>query len=319
MFKIPSHKRQIYFANALEKARRLYLHESLLATCAGVDQALLRSELARYVPPSGLQILLGTAIRDEEVFATPCVLNQAPRLMSYYRLLLGVSQKQFYASATGLQVFASMETANQMSEKALELLPDLCLSFNRAITELLDVIPNDQLRFDVSNLPLMALGVQIDGSWRNVIGANATKNVFNSLKAIVKATGHRFEETDSSIMTINDSGRKVEVKLSSDPDVAIVEHFDDQPVFKVAIEIKGGSDNANVHNRAGEAEKSHQKAFASGMQDFWTVIKLQDVDLSSLKRESPSTRQWLDLSEVVNMSGESWELLVRLVRSAMGI
>jgi hypothetical protein len=32
----------------------------------------------------------------------------------------------------------------------------------------------------------------------------------------------------------------------------------------VAVEIKGGKDYSNIHNRIGEAEKSHQKAKKEG-------------------------------------------------------
>ncbi|MDR1295168.1 MAG: XcyI family restriction endonuclease [Bifidobacteriaceae bacterium] len=78
-------------------------------------------------------------------------------------------------------------------------------------------------------------------------------------------------------------------------------------------------DYANLHNRVGEAEKSHQKARAHGAQDCWTVISLDRANMERLRQESPTTREWLDLTEVVNMEGPSWERLVVIMRAAMGI
>ncbi|MGZ6228614.1 MAG: XcyI family restriction endonuclease, partial [Candidatus Binataceae bacterium] len=61
--------------------------------------------------------------------------------------------------------------------------------------------------------------------------------------------------------------------FGSDPDLKIQEELEPGQVHnKVAIEIKGGTDKSNAHNRAGEAEKSHQKARAQEFNDFWTII-----------------------------------------------
>lgn len=64
---------------------------------------------------------------------------------------------------------------------------------------------------------------------------------------------------------------------------------------------------ANVHNRAGEAEKSHQKAKKQGYVHFWTIIHLKGVDLNKLKDESPTTTAWFDTAQVLARAGDSWE------------
>ena len=107
--------------------------------------------------------------------------------------------------------------------------------------------------------------------------------------------------------------------LSADPDVVIREEFIDGSVYKVAIEIKGGKDRSNIHNRAGEAEKSHQKARQDGAGDCWTVISLNNALLNKLRQESPSTREWFDLDEVQERSGPYWSRIVLLTKAAMGI
>ena len=43
----------------------------------------------------------------------------------------------------------------------------------------------------------MALGAQADGSWRTQIGSKATKQVFESMKQIVRDAGRTFTETSN--------------------------------------------------------------------------------------------------------------------------
>ena len=64
---------------------------------------------------------------------------------------------------------------------------------------------------------------------------------------------------------------------------------------QVAIELKGGTDVSNVHNRAGEAEKSHQKATGQGYRECWTVIMTRGLNMTTLRSESPSTDVWFDV------------------------
>jgi XcyI restriction endonuclease len=108
----------------------------------------------------------------------------------------------------------------------------------------------------------------------------------------------------------------VHVVLAADPDVRIEEEFGEERRPLVAIEIKGGTDRSNAHNRAGEAEKSHQKAKALGFRDRWTVIAKGGLDLSVLEAESPTTNSWFDTAHVLAREGEDWkELRTRIVGS----
>jgi hypothetical protein len=109
------------------------------------------------------------------------------------------------------------------------------------------------------------------------------------------------------------------VKLSHDPDVRIQEEVGDRVHNKVAIEVKGGTDVSNAHNRAGEAEKSHQKARKSGFPEFWTIISKQGVDIAKLQNESPTTNLWFDVAEVLARTGKDWEEFRRRVAAAVGI
>ena len=90
-------------------------------------------------------------------------------------------------------------------------------------------------------------------------------------------------------------------------------------LHKVAIEVKGGTDVSNAHNRAGEAEKSHQKARDSGFPEFWTVISKQGLQLPKLKRESPTTNHWFDVTEVLAREGTDWDDFRQRLAGAVGI
>jgi hypothetical protein len=318
-FSLPPPGKQVYFAAFLARVRQTSLHNAVRDAAKHVKPNVLRQEITTYAPADGLQTIQGSSIRDEEVFATPTLLRSAPGTLGYYRLLLGISQKQFYTTKTGLNVFASMEMRQVIGDAAHPLIQDLCTALNDAMAVLIHQLPQPTLRDDIDQLPLLTLGAQADGSWRGQIGQAATRGVFDAMKSVVKNQGKPYTETDASITVVNNSQREVTLALAPDPDVVIREDVQGSSVYKAAIEIKGGADYANLHNRAGEAEKSHQKARSDGAQDCWTVIDLDRADLVVLKRESPTTREWLDLNQVLTQTGPGWKRLVTLTSSAMGI
>lgn len=316
---IPDNGKQVYFAQLLAQIRSTGLHEAVGRAVREIPATVLRAEIVAHAPNDGLAALQGTGVRDEEVFATPSALSIAPGILAYYRLLLGVSQKQFYKPVTGLSIFQAMEERQEITDAVAPRIPELCTALNSAITRLLRALPAESLSVDIRQLPLLTLGAQADGSWRNQIGDKATRQVFSALKEIVRNSQQQAEESPSSITITNNSGREVTLVLAPDPDVVIREDFGGQTLYKAAIEIKGGTDGANIHNRVGEAEKSHQKARQDGAQDCWTVIHLKHADMEKLGQESPTTREWIDMAHVLARAGDSWDRLVRITKAAMGI
>ena len=318
-FTLPSPDRQVYIHAFLESARPTVLHAAVRSAVQSISPATLSTELQTYAPAHGLALLQGTNIRDELVFAAPSVLRAAPFTLGYYRLLLGVSQKQFYTAASGLRPFMSMEESGVIRPASDVDIPAVCRDLNTAIAVLLQAIPPGSLGDDVNQLPLMTLGAQADGSWRNMIGAKATLQVYEALKAVIKGTGHTYVDLGTSLNVKNSSGREVIIALAADPDVEIRERLGSTDFLRAAIEIKGGRDYANIHNRAGEAEKSHRKAKARGAGQFWTIIACAKADMKMLRAESPTTDQWFDIEQVETGAGPDWDKLVSHVRVAMGI
>jgi len=118
----------------------------------------------------------------------------------------------------------------------------------------------------------------------------------------------------------NASGRTVVITLSHDPDLCVQELMENnRPNSKVAIEVKGGTDASNAHNRAGEAEKSHQKAKKFGFAEFWTIISKKGIEVRKLQAESPTTNCWYDVSEVLARTGEDWDDFRQRLAGACGI
>jgi XcyI-like restriction endonuclease len=300
-----SASRQVVFHQMLVAARKTVLMDALSVALGKLDPALIKKQIGKYIPSDAQKTLAAAGIRDEHVFPVPAVLQQAPTLIGYYRLLLGVSQKRFYRKGTGMGPFAGMEKRGIINSDKLPDLDFFCSTMSEPLADLLRQISPSITARDVSELPLLTFGAQLYGSNNNAIGKQATLDVFLSVGEIVK----KFVITqDAKKITIkNASKRKVVIALATDPDIRVQEEFEGKLRNKVAIEIKGGTDNSNAHNRAGEAEKSHQKAKGLGFRDFWTIISLAGVNITKLEQESPTTNSWFDVAQVLAREGDYWK------------
>jgi XcyI restriction endonuclease len=312
----PDPSRQVSFHGLLAAARQTVLKDALHDALAEADPDEVKRELSEYVPRDAQKILARAGIRDEEVFPTPVVLKAKPTLVGYYRLLLGVSQKRFYATATGMGPMKVLEERGILKSRQEAMLPDFCKAMCEALAELVrDVSPGVTQR-DVDELPLLTLGAQFQGSNNNTIGQVAIREVFLAIKEIVK---DHIEKEDATLVVRNASGRLVRITQAADPDVRIEEEFGGEWRHTTAIEIKGGTDRSNAHNRAGEAEKSHQKARAAGFRDFWTIIAKLGLDIAVLQAESPTTNSWFDAAQVLARQGTDWTEFASRLAGAVGI
>lgn len=292
------------------------LHDALSEALGTVDPDAVSREIAQLASADARRLLARAGIRNEHVFASPTLLRARPTTLGYYRLLLGVPIKQFYVRRTGLNVFRSMEELDLVRPKAEPHVEALCRSLNQSLAALVTQLDPPLTALDVEQLPVLTLGVQLDGIDRVGIGKAATQGVFLVIRDLVQPFVE--EETAKSLTLVNQARRRVEIVFGSDPDVRLYEWFDDERVLNVAIEIKGGSDQSNAHNRAGEAEKSHQKVKGVA-RDFWTLIALRGVDRGQLTMESPTTREWFNVSEVLAREGDDYERFCRRLAGAVGV
>jgi hypothetical protein len=300
-----SPSRQVIFHQMLVAARKTALMDALSEALGLIDPQLLKKQISRFVPKDSQKILAAAGIRDEHVFPVPAILEQQPTLIGYYRLLLGISQKRFYRKGTDMGPFKSMESRGLINSRKRPDLEGFCAVMANQFAELLRQISPRITARDVSELPLLTLGAQLYGSNNNAIGKKATLDVFVSVAEIVK--DFIVSQDARKILIVNASKRKVLLALSTDPDIRIQEEFEGKLRNKVAIEIKGGTDISNAHNRAGEAEKSHQKAKEQGFRDFWTIISKSGLSMEKLKQESPTTNSWFDVAQVLAREGDDWK------------
>ena len=319
--KFPSPNLQIDFAFALKRFRAVYLQSALLETVRNLNIAELDKQLAEFVPAHDLATLAQYGLRAELLFPVPALLEANPYLLGYYRLLMGYSQKEFYGRDKGFGVgyFKLMEDKGRASARALADLPALCAAFCESASALLEGVgPLRVSRELLDDLTLLTVGPQLRGGANNQRGTTGIVLVFEIIQEIV---AHASAEVRDSAIEVNSAtGRSVLIEFAADPDIIIREEMEPQHYRNVvAIEVKSGTDVSNIHNRIGEAEKSHQKARQSGFTECWTVVNVSRLDMVKARSESPTTNRFYSLTALALRAGDEYDDFKRRVLSLTAI
>ncbi len=305
---------QVRFFHQLQLVRQSHLHEALSKTVRELPTPEIDAELAKFVTGDSLAKLASYSVRGEAVFPVPIVLNANPFLLGYYRLLFGLSQKEAYSKGP-FGRFKRLEVDGLLTDATRLELPRLCRSLVGTGHILLAGIEPVTLQ-NIHDLQLLTLGAQLRGSENVRIGEEAALEVFELIKLICNK---RIKESDDhSLVLRNAAGRLINVRVASDPDVAITELHDGGTRPIVSIEIKGGSDVSNVHNRIGEAEKSHQKSKKLGFLEFWTILRSR-VDENQARLESPTTSHFFHLTKIRDASTPEYKKFRAYLSSVVGI
>ena len=320
-FTFPAPELQLGFAFALKRFRAVYLQSALLETVRDMDITELDQQLAQFVKPADLAAMAQYGLRGELLFAVPAVLQKNPYLLGYYRLLMGYSQKEFYGSDKGFGVgyFKGMETKGKISKAAATDLTDLCAAFCETASFLLAGVGPLRLSRDLlDDLTLLTVGPQLRGGANNERGTAGIVLVFEIIREIV---AHAVAEVRESAMEVNSAtGRPFLIEFAADPDIIIREEMAHQDYRNVvAVEVKSGTDISNIHNRIGEAEKSHQKARGRGFTECWTVVNVSRLDMAKARSESPSTDRFYSLTELASRQGAEYDDFRRRVMSLTAI
>ncbi|MCY3603177.1 MAG: XcyI family restriction endonuclease [Chloroflexi bacterium] len=304
---------QISLAQRLLEIDQQHLAPALEEAVGQLDITKLDAELARLVPAERLGRVSAVGLRGERLFPVPLVLLQNPRLLAYYRLLYGISQKSFYRT---LGRFRSMEEQGRVSDRALPDMEALCASLCGTGWDLFEGIGSASAQ-RIRDLQVMTLGSQWRGGYLNRIGQAATRAVFKRIRAAIADSAVE-EESGTHLLVRNASDRLVRVSFSADPDIAIAEKLTEGFESRLAIEIKGGTDVSNIHNRIGEAEKSHQKAQAEGFREFWTIINAP-ISHDVARRDSPTTQEFFQLGAIKDPTTSDWVRFRDQLTSRLGI
>ena len=306
-FRIPSPDLQIDFSIALVQIRRECLQEALCKTIKDMDIAELDKELAVFVPKKDMAILASRGLRGELLFPVPCLLTRNPKLIAYYRLLYGFSQKAFYGAEFGLAIFKPMEDRGLISKSNDESIPSLCHALSECASSLLKGVGEERLTKEfMDDLSLLTLGPQLRGGANVRKGTAGIVRIFESITGIVRKSV--VSSNRQCIEIKNAARRRVLIEFSSDPDIMIREVMAEKRYRNIiAMEIKGGTDFSNIHNRIGEAEKSHQKARQAGFVECWTIVNVDKIDMDMAHRESPSTNRFYRISQIASGAGEKFK------------
>lgn len=254
-----------------------------------------------------MQIMAGRGLRAELLFALPTMIRANPKLLGYYRLVLGLSQKTFYHRSTGLAGFKKTEDEGILTAEQESVIGELCQELNRCATFLLTGIEANLTADHIDDLALLTYGPQLRGSRNVSLGATAVHLVFEVIRDIL---GERATQVaDKLIAFVDATGRTIEIRFGQDPDIEVVSinraTNTESPLL--AIEIKGGTDRSNAHNRLGEAEKSHLKAKQQrGFTDLWTIINVKGLSEEMRRSASPTTTAFFDLVNIVERQGEAF-------------
>jgi hypothetical protein len=318
-FVLASPALQISFAHRLVAMQASHLQPALLATVASIDIIQLDAELAAHVSRVALQKLASLGMRGEVLFATPAVLMARPMLLTYYRTLLGYSQKEFYKTGSGLGSFRSGEEAGVWNHFAQSEISNLCGLLNRRALELLDGIGSLRLAPQFfSDLSLLSVGPQFRGGSNNARGEAGIEQVFDLILKTIKHAKPKVNLRSASL--VNAAGRNVVIEVAADPDVVIKETSSgqgDRPL--VAIEVKAGTDVSNIHNRIGEAEKSHLKAKVKRFTECWTIVNVPSLDMKMAQQQSPSTHKFFQLAELLQPTSSQRADFVASIVDLVGI
>ncbi len=317
--RVPSPKLQIDFGFALEQIRAIYLQDALSVAVSKVPVATIDAELAAIAPAAGLAKLATRGLRGELMFAVPSILRTDPRLLGYYRLLLGYSQKAFYSREAGTVSLKPMEMKGTLNAVSTALLDELCAALAAASAALIDGLGAERLSLAfLDDLALLTVGPQLRGGYSVAIGLAGIRRVFEAVAAIV---AHATVKVGPNFIDItNAAGRRVLIQFASDPDIIIQEEMTATAMRNViAIEVKAGEDFSNIHNRIGEAEKSHQKAKRAGYVECWTVVNVDRIDMDMAHRESPSTNRFYRISAISSGDGDEYQDFENRVTALTGI
>lgn len=306
---------QISFYARMKDLQKLYLQDAMNVALTKVKITDVDQELGAFVDDKYLKKLAQSRIRGEAFFPVPGLIKAFPYLLGYYRLLYGLSQKEFYGTKPYGRFKKLEEDGEIPATVSEEDLKGLCRALCATAGILVDNM--DVLTVDVvTHLQLLTLGAQLRGGINNTIGSEATLEVVDLIREVT--SDYITSEESNRIILENESGDEIVIEFLSDPDVRIIANLSIGVRPILSIEIKGGKDVSNVHNRMGEAEKSHQKAKKYGFREFWTLVRA-NIDLDMARRESPTTNQFFKIDEILDRKSSESKKFREYLCSFIGI
>lgn len=240
--------------------------------------------------------IIHSGIKPIIVFAHPQVLATVQRSTSYYRMLAMVSQKSMNQVGVSTSRFENPEKYPNFTSAT-----SIAFRLNTIVSNLIESEDRVNRReFDLWRG--MAAGSQAQGSWQNAKGDRMEIIIRNDLIA-------RLRQVDmiAKDILVDVNSRTLEIKLldgrvlrmGAEPDIAFYKN--DQ--IEIAIEIKGGIDDAGVLERVGAAIKSLRRAAEENPRST-TILIVPTVSMSrqaerDILSNQESVNFWFTIEEVL--------------------
>ena len=223
------------------------------------------------------QIIQESGISPALVFVHPKVLKLNPSFLKFYRSVAMLPQK----GLTAISKVANIDPIEKGKVDASRIKAESITKLTKAINEVLYVVVTVASGLNEKRLEGMmyaTAGTNIDGSWRNQIGAEGERVIrtiilngllhYNEVTSFIdkanntveinSADAKKFTEDIDLVKTINLSNG-YSVYFSSEPDVTM---YNPEGDIVGIIEIKAGLDPAGALERLGAMFKSFENTLA---------------------------------------------------------
>lgn len=263
------------------------------------------------------------------LFLHPKVLTLYPTYLKYYRSVAMIPQKGLKAISHVSNVDAienaKIESGNLSKEKILNLVK----SINEVVSLIISLSPGLNEN-EIQGMMYATAGTNIDGSWRNQIGAEGERVIrsiilkelflqkeINSI-ALIKPNIIK-PISDCNIQNLIDDIDKVKtihlingysIHFSSEPDVTM---FDAEGNIVGVIEIKSGLDPAGALERLGAMFKSFENTL-SEYPDAITILVASCIteEVSNRLNASMVVRQTFITTNITSSDSEKRKFVNRL-------
>lgn len=266
------------------------------------------------------------------VFAHPNILRIRPDILKYYRCVAMLPQKGFQA----ISKFSSVSQVETNNRPIPELkLKDVITTINEVMSVVIKLATNINEN-QLQGMMYATAGTNIDGSWRNSIGAEGERVIRSIiLKGLLdNAEVVSFTHKNNKITKLidwNDKDPVAEIStiksieilngsiilFSSEPDVTLM-----SPQGKIlgGIEIKAGLDPAGALERLGAMFKSFEEIKQTYPKaETILVASCITTEVESRIRESRSVTLTYILTDIINNKRNTSEKFVNNVRSILGL
>ena len=229
------------------------------------------------ISASAWDTLAKNSIDPMLVFLHPKILQLNPAFLKYYRSVAMISQKGLKA-LTGVSNIEKIEQGKVESGKLPQKSVNSIVAIINEILSLVVSLATDLDSNEIQGMMYATAGTNIDGSWRNSIGAEGERVIRsiilkevlahdevssitdrqNKTTAISELQANKVIDDIDTIKTVN-LINGYSVLFSSEPDISM---FNDEGAIVGIIEIKAGLDPAGALERLGAMFKSFENTLA---------------------------------------------------------